>query len=265
MRVDSDLVRLIESASAQVTAAHADALAGIAPDSGVAVEWFDGAALVALGAGRYVNRAVGFGLGTSDAESTLDALEEFFGPRSLPASAEVSPWVTKELLAGARRRGYGLEWFRDVFARELTDLPPRSTELVVAEVDESTFEEWREILSGEAPDGTSERAVSDEFCAARRMVPGTSDFVGSLAGRVITTGSLWVDGEIATLGGAATRTAARGQGAQRAMIVDRLHRIRDAGARLVTVTALADGSSARNLNALGFQLLYTQVVLTRDS
>jgi len=72
-----------------------------------------------------------------------------------------------------------------------------------------------------------------------------------------------IGGGIASIGGAATRHSARGRGAQQAMIVERLHRARESGADLVVATALADGPSARNLVALGFQLLYTQVVLTK--
>jgi hypothetical protein len=263
VRVDRELVQVLEWSSARSTALHAEAVAAVSPASGAAVEWFDGAALVALGEGRYVNRAVGVGLGRASAADVFDVLERFFGARSMPASAEVSPWVTAQLLAEARLRGYVLDWFRNVYARQLDELPPRAGELEITDVDASTFEEWREILSGESPRGSAERTVSDEFCDARHRVPGAIDLVGRLRGRPVATGSLSIDRGIASLGGAATRLADRGQGAQRAMLLERLHRARDAGASLATATAVPDGSSARNLTAVGFQLLYTQVVLTR--
>jgi hypothetical protein len=265
VRVDRELVQTLEWSSARSTALHARAVSALSRDSDVAVEWFDGAALVALGEGRYVNRAVGVGLGDAAAGDVLDSLERFFGARSLPASAEVSPWVTAEFLDEARRRGYGLDWFRNVYAHPLDELPPRTAELEIREVDESSFEEWREILSGEAPHGSAARAVSDEFCDARHRLPGAIDLVGRLRDRAVATGSLSIERGIASLGGAATRLADRGRGAQRAMLVERLHRARDAGASVAAATAVPDGSSARNLTAVGFQLLYTQVVLTRPS
>jgi GNAT superfamily N-acetyltransferase len=263
MRVDRDLVRTIEWSSARATALHAEALARTSPASGSTVEWFDGGALVSLGAGRYVNRAVGVGLGDASATEWFDALEGFYGARSMPAKAEVSPWVTSDFLAESRARGYSIEWFRNVFARELDALPTRSPVAEIAEVDDATYEAWREILSNEATPGSPERAVADEFCDARHQVQGAVDLVLSDRGAVVATGSLLVVDGIAWLGGAATRTSARGHGFQSALIADRLHRAREGGADLAAVTALADGPSSRNLHALGFQLLYTQVVLTR--
>jgi hypothetical protein len=84
VRVDRELVQTLEWSSARSTALHAAAVAAVAADSAAAVEWFDGAALVALGEGRYVNRAVGVGLGHESAGDVLDSLERFFGARSLP-------------------------------------------------------------------------------------------------------------------------------------------------------------------------------------
>ena len=107
--------------------------------------------------------------------------------------------------------------------------------------------------------------MSDEFCDAQHRIDGATDLVALLDGRPVATGSVvLLDDGVASLGGAATRLEARGRGAQRALIVERLHRARDAGADLAIVTAVPDGSSARNLTAAGFELLHTQVVLTRD-
>jgi hypothetical protein len=263
MRVDRDLVREVEASSARSTASYVGELAAVTPSSGASVEWFDGSAFVSLGPGRYVNRAIGIGLGDAPGADVLDALERFFTSRNLPASAEVSPWVSADFLAESRHRGYGLDWFRNVLAHDLVELPPRSPALTTREVDEETYAEWQEIISGEAPPGSAARTTSDEFCDARHRAPGSMDLIGSLDARCVATGSYSLDGDLAWLGGAATRESARGCGAQSAVIADRRHRVRDAGARLALVTAVSDGVSARNLLASGFQLLYTQVVLTR--
>lgn len=265
MRVDDDLVRRIERNAAQAEARHAELLASMVPASGAAAEWFDSSAFVALGAGRYVNRALAFGLGTAPAPECVDALERFFAPRALAASAEVSPFVSGDLLREMRRRSYGVDWFRNVYARELDDLPPRShgVPFDIRQVSDETYDAWREVLGNDAAPGTAERAMSDESCDSRLRIPRSVHLVGTIGGEIVTTGSVRIDGDIASIGGAATLASARGRGAQRAMIVDRLHRARDGGASLATATALADGSSARNLAALGFQLLYTQVVLTK--
>jgi GNAT superfamily N-acetyltransferase len=269
VRIDRELVLRVEAASARQAAHVAEVLASRSPHTNASAEWIDGSAFVSLGAGRYVNRALCFGLGHASAAVAFDALETFFGSRSLPASAEVSPWVPDDVVAEARARGYGVDWFRNVYAHDLVDLPPRSTgfeippSVEIEEVTAATYEAWREILSGESPLGSGPRAISDEFCDAQHRVPGATDLVACVDGEPAATGSLAVDGDVATLGGAATRVAARGRGLQRALIADRLHRARGAGARLAIVTAMPAAQSARNLVATGFQLLYTQVVLTQ--
>jgi len=188
VRIDRDLVRRIEGSSARAEALHAEVLAQMSPTSGAAAEWFDDAALVALGADRYVNRALAFGLGAAPASDCVDALERFFGSRSLVPSAEVSPWVGADLLAEMRRRGYGVDWFRNVYAHELGGLPPRSQAVDIAEVSAATYDAWREILGGDAAPGSPARAVSDEGCESRHRIPGAVDLVGSIAGEVVATG-----------------------------------------------------------------------------
>jgi GNAT superfamily N-acetyltransferase len=84
-----------------------------------------------------------------------------------------------------------------------------------------------------------------------------------LDGRPVGTGSLTPIRTVAWLGGASTLPEARGRGAQHALLVDRLHRAQRMGCTLAAVTAVPDGVSARNLLRVGFQLLYTQAVMTR--
>ena len=49
------------------------------------------------------------------------------------------------------------------------------------------------------------------------------------------------------------------------LLIDRLHRASRMGCRMAAVTAVPDGVSARNLLRVGFQLLYTQAVMTRPT
>jgi GNAT superfamily N-acetyltransferase len=173
----------------------------------------------------------------------------------------VCPWAPAELVRELRTRGYVVEWFRNVYVHGLRTLPPRPR-VDIHEVGEELEPAWTAILGSSFAEGTPERTNSDEFCAAVHRVPGAQDLVAMLDGCPVGTGSLTAIRTVAWLGGASTLPESRGRGAQHALLIDRLHRARRMGCTLAAVTAVPDGVSARNLLRVGFQLLYTQAVMT---
>ncbi|MFZ4720026.1 MAG: GNAT family N-acetyltransferase [Ilumatobacteraceae bacterium] len=262
MIVDAALVHRVERTAARLTALEVDALASVAPSAGAHWRTLDSGVAAVMGPGRYVNRAVGAVLGEQSAEALLDELEAVYDAAGLPASLEVCPWARTDVVAELRRRGYSVDWFRNVYAHGLRTLPPRAR-MDIDEVDDDTVDVWSDILGSQFEPGSVERGNSDEFCTAVHRVPGTQNLIATIDGRAIGTGSLTPVGTVAWLGGASTLPEARGRGAQHALLVDRLHRARRMGCTLAAVTAVPDGVSARNLLRVGFQLLYTQAVLTR--
>ncbi len=257
MIVDLRLVQRIEWSAARLGELQTAAVPG------GTWEEIDGGALLAMGPKRYVNRAIGVGLGPTDPIELLDRTEAFYAEHAQPASLEVSPWVPQALVDALRSRGYSVDWFRNVYARELHDLPPLAHEFPIELVDTPRMDEWRGILGQSSALGTPERAISDEFCDAAHRVAGTVDLAAVVDGRAVACGSLSVVDAVGWLGGAATLVEHRGRGAQQALLVDRLHRAQRAGCDLAAVTALPGGASARNLTRVGFQLLHTQAVITR--
>lgn len=262
MIVDASLVRRVEHSAAQHTALQVDSLATVVPSSAARRRDIGGGVAAAMGPGRYVNRAVGAVLGDDAPDTLLVELEGFYADAGLPTSLEVSPWASTDLVAALRSRGYGVEWFRNVYARSLRTLPPRPR-FDIHEVADELEPVWTAILGSQFEPGTPQRTNSDEFCAAVHRVPRALDLVAMLDGRPVGTGSLTPIRTVAWLGGASTLPEARGRGAQHALLVDRLHRAQRMGCTLAAVTAVPDGVSARNLLRVGFQLLYTQAVMTR--
>lgn len=262
MIVDATFVQRVEHSAARHMALQVDSLAAVVPSSGARRLAVGGGIAAAMGPGRYVNRAVGAVLGDEPPAALLDELEAFYGGERLPSSLEVCPWASAELVAELRRRGYVVEWFRNVYAHALRSLPPRPR-LDIREVGDELEPAWTAILGSQFDEGTPGRANSDEFCAAVHRVPGAQDLVAFIDERPVGTGSLTPIRTVAWLGGAATLPEARGRGAQHALLVERLHRAKRMGCTLAAVTAVPDGVSARNLLRVGFQLLYTQAVMTR--
>jgi GNAT superfamily N-acetyltransferase len=257
MIVDLPLVQRVEWSAARQGVLQSRALAG-----GRVLE-IDGGALIAMGPGRYVNRGLGIGLGGTDAADLLDAAETFFAVDGLPSMLEVNPFVPTALVDEMRARSYTVQWFRNVYARPLHDLPPLAHDVAIEPVDDERMDAWRAILGSQAPPGSVERAVSDEFCDAMHLVPSTVDLVALVDDQPIACGSITVIDGIGWLGGAATLPAHRGRGAQQSLLIDRLHRAHRAGCDLAAATALPGGSSARNLTRVGFDLLHTQAVMAR--
>ena len=265
MRIDTDLARRIEHSAAKFVTSQAAALAEVSPTSGSFALPLDGGALVSFGPGRYVNRAIGLGFGGTAADEVVGALDGFYGERGMRPSLELSPLADAALLPALTAYGYELERFRNVYAHDLSTFAPPDDWLIVqldAEMAEMANDRKR-ILSDDAPLGSDARRISDEFCDASSRFAGTHDFIAVVDGVSAACGSLAVSDGVGWVGGAATLAAQQGKGLQSALVNHRLRLAHELGCDLAAATALPDGQSAQNLVRLGFQLLYTQVVLTR--
>ena len=265
MRIDIDLVRRIEHSSAVFAAQLAEAMATIAPESGATTQSFDGGALVAFGPGRYLNRAIGVGLGSTTAEEVMAAIDSFYGDRGIAPSLELSPWTDPAIVRLLGANGYCIDWFRNVFIAALPVATAQPIEpYAIEQVTVTTVPARQAILAGDAAVGTDARRISDEMCETAHVLPGALDFLALVDGEAAASGSLNIADGIAWIGGAATLATHRKRGLQTALIAHRLRLAHELGCDLAAATALPNGQSAQNLLRLGFQLLYTQVVLTKS-
>ena len=263
MRIDRELVRRVEHSAAEFSSRQALAYTVHAAPAGAAAEPCDGGALISFGPGRYVNRAIGLGLGGTDAGEVVSALDRFYSGRGLAASLELSPWADETLLPALIADGYVLERFRNLYAHDLSNLGSDPDVEIVTD-DDTTATQRQAILSGDAALGSTARQISDEYCITAAAVDGAHDFVALVDGTPAACGSLNLVDGVGWLGGAATTEAHRRAGLQTALLHHRLRLASDLGCAIAAATALPAGQSARNLERLGFQLLYTQVVLTRS-
>jgi GNAT superfamily N-acetyltransferase len=217
-----------------------------------------------MGAGRYVNRAVGLGremLGPTD----LAAIERFYAGHGLPAAIELSSWAPADTVDALRTAGYTVSWFRAVLVHPLTgDRPsaPSTPRLTVERVTATTASEWRHVLAdGNELDDANARATSNEFATAAAAVPGSIELLARLDGEAVGCGSIQLSHGIAWLGGAATVPGGRNQGVQAALLRARLDLALEVGAELAAATAVPSGTSARNLGRAGFTIVQTQAVV----
>ena len=234
-----------------------------AGNAAVAVERLGDGALVALGPGRYVNRAIGVGPELED--SDLDVIEQFFTHRGLRASAQLTSWASEATLDRLATRGYRPQWFRSVFAASLPrpDVAPPLDSIEIVHVGDRNVEEWLDVLADGNEITTVEgRAISDEFGLGAHSAVGSADFLAVVDGHAFGCGSLQVASGVGWLGGAATRPRHRRRGAQGALLRHRIRLATEVGCDFVASTALPTTASARNLRRHGLHLVDTQLVMS---
>lgn len=261
---DPDLIRRIEASAARVMLAIARAHTAQSPNDPARAVAFGDGALVALGPGRFVNRAVGVSLDELD-DHQLDELEAFYAAVGLPPSLEVASWAPPTLLARLAERGYTVAWFRNIYIAAVDGQPfPEHPSMTVHEVTPDTFPDWLAVLRGGQEITTGDLGdASDSYGRAAHSIDGATDFLAELDGVPAGCGSLVREGGIAWLTGAATLPSYRQRGVQGALVRRRMAEAHASGCDLAVSTAVPSGPSARNLARLGFTLAYCQAVLTR--
>jgi GNAT superfamily N-acetyltransferase len=251
MEAFADLYR---AASPEVVAASGLSVIEVADAILIAVNRIDVLAL---------NRLIGLGLRGSPSDSALagvlNALERTGSPRCF---VPLAPTNGHENL-GSRIERLGLRHYNNwVRLRrdldDLTDLPTApSTPLDVRRVDSSDAHAFGHL-------------VATAFDYPPAIAPLAAQPIGrprwyhylAFEGHApVASGAMYVTGQAAWFGFAATDATHRRRGAQQALIVRRLKDAASAGCRWVSVetaedTVTRDAPSFRNLSRLGFEVAY---------
>lgn len=256
MIVDESLVRRLETSAAQATVRLTERMR-----LAEGVPFRDGA-LIAMGAGRYVNRAMGVTLHELG-DADFNEIENFFTAHGLPPMLEVSSWSNAATVALMAERRYTPQWFRGMYAI-MPASQPVDESVTIEEVTNETVGVWQDVLArgNEVADSVA-RQTSDEYALANRAMNDSTDFLAFIDGQPVGSGSLQVVDGVGWLGGAATLRSHRSRGVQTALLRHRLSFAATLDCELVAATAIPNGASARNMHRLGFTHVQTQVVLAR--
>jgi GNAT superfamily N-acetyltransferase len=264
--VDAALVRRLESTAATASLDQIAALRSLDPHSAADGIRFGDGALVAMGPGRYVNRAIGVTLSELSGDD-VDAIEQFFVGRGLTPMIELSSWAPTATLAEVSRRGFDPCWFRSFFALVPAEVHfEQSTDVRIERVGDDDLTRWLDVFNaGFEADHGAALLANDEIGRASFLAPDSQTFLAHLDGRAAGCGSVQIVGGVAWLGGAATLPEFRRRGVQAALVAHRLRLVASLGCDLAAVTALSNGPSARNIVRLGFQHTHTQVVVEQKA
>ena len=267
---DLALAQRLERAEALANARFVEARARVEPSSGAC--WIEVAGARAMFDGPASPATQTFALGIAQLPSSaeLDRIEAFFTQRGAPVYHEVSPLADEKLVPMLAARGYRPIEFTSVLYRPIP--PPPATDTSGLRRDRLRNDPAvtvrlagaadAEIFARTSAAGWS-HAGMEEFILGMGRVnaasEGASLFLAELDGAPIATAALSVAGGVAHLAGASTIPAARGRGAQFALLDRRLRHAAAQGCDIALMGALPGSGSQRNAERNGFRIAYTRI------
>jgi GNAT superfamily N-acetyltransferase len=160
-----------------------------------------------------------------------------------------------------KERGYQPVEFSNVLYRPISpDLclkAPRNERIAIRAIERSETELWTRTSF----EGWSEFPEYADFFRDLAKVFAHSkgpSFIAELEGKPIATGALTIHGNVALLAGASTIPDARRQGAQLALLEDRLRYAANHGCTVAMMVSLPGSGSQRNAERHGFRIAYTR-------
>ena len=223
-----------------------------------------GAPVIFGGVGGPVNRAISVGMHGPVTAADLDTIEAFYDQRHADTVIDLCPLADPSLLRALAGRGYHLRTWMSMLFMPLP-APPATTSsgLRVTRATPEQADLWL---------ATSARGFdeSDEVAEATRRIL-LSNFYAANAhcyfawqgDTPIATGGMYPHAGVVELGGASTLVAYRQQGAQGALIQQRLQDAHALGCDLAVVLTSPGSASQRNMQRRGFQLAYTRAICAR--
>jgi GNAT superfamily N-acetyltransferase len=258
---DIELARRLERTEAQGGVNFIEARVKAFPKMGA--QWIEVAGAYAMldAPGSPLSQTCGLGVFQSITSEDLDKLEHFFQSNGAEVFHEVCPMADQSVFTLIRERGYQPIEFSNVLYRPITpDLRLHDTRnerinVRVVEKDEAdlwartSFEGWSEFPE-----------YADFFRDLAKVFAHSKgpSFLAELEGKPIATGALTIHGDVALLAGASTIPDARRQGAQLALLEDRLRYAAAQGCTVAMMVALPGSGSQRNAERHGFRIAYTR-------
>lgn len=258
---DIDLARRLERAEAQGNVNFVEARAEAFPDRGAT--WLEVAGTYAMfdGIGSPVTQTFGLGVYEPVGEDQMETIEDFFRSRGSEIFHEVCPLADPSTFEMIRTRSYRPIEFSNVLYRPIDpDLrldTSRNDHINVRVVEKNEADLWSQTNF----EGWSEFPEYADFFKELSHVIAHSKgplFLAELNGQAIATGVLTIAGDVALLAGASTVPSARRQGAQNALLEDRLRYAASRGCTVAMMVTLPGSGSQRNSERNGFRIAYTR-------
>ena len=259
---DIKLSQKLERTEARVNADFVETRARL--ESEIGAEWIEVAGTYAMfdGVESPLTQTFGLGLFEDATDEHLDEIEAFFNERKAPVFHEVSPMTDPSLMELLSTRGYRPIELTSVMYRELDRLIEkrrRNESLTTRVISSDEIDLWaRTSADGWATEHEGLADFMFSFGRIGAQCKGAFPYLAELDGNPISTGSLFIYDDVCALAGASTIPAGRNQGAQTALLEDRLEFAAEKGCKLAIMGASPGSQSQKNAQKNGFKIAYTR-------
>ena len=260
LHADVELARLLEGLTAREMYRMARAAHALFPErEALAIDVAGGVAAF-VGEGSPINQAFALGLAGEVTEEDVALLERFYQWRGARGKVGICPFADASLARTLGERGWVPDGFENVLALPLVaedELPEPEIEVRVCTAEERDL--WARVVAVSfAAPALPTRAELDlaHIVAARDEA---ALYLAWIDGEAVGAGELVVEERVGWLSADTTLPPYRGRGVQRAVQIARLRAARDAGCHLAVTESQPGSGSQRNMERLGFRVLYTRV------
>ncbi|HEY0405007.1 MAG TPA: GNAT family N-acetyltransferase [Pyrinomonadaceae bacterium] len=236
------------------------------PESDPTFEMVAGAYAIFAGRDSPISRAVGLGMSGAVSASDVERVEEFYRSRQAPAQIDLCPLADASLKLLLNERGYQLHDFANVWVQPLAcDEAMSATPdgVSIRETVAADADDWIRVVSGGFAEREDLLAAELEIATSLFHGPGTRCFLSLVDGQPAGGGALFIHEGVAAFFSGSTLPAARGRGAQTALLQARLRAAREAGCDLALIKTSPGSASQRNVQRAGFHLAYTKATMRR--
>ncbi len=271
----TSLARRIELAECSLIGDIAHAVERRLGAGTVMVAPLSGGTAVFAGSGTPFNKLAGLGFEPLD-EPALATIEHEFERRSTPLQVELASLSSNtDVGATLTRRGYSLVGFENVLGLPLGSARPASSTVGVAITRAASSESprWIDVVAtgfsnpdtfdGPATHDVFDRDALEQIIGMTGDVPGFARYLARRDGVILAGGAMRMWNGVAQMCGAATLPEHRRQGAQTALLAERLNDAAREGCDIAIVTTQPGSRSQANMQRQGFALLYTRALLVR--
>jgi hypothetical protein len=228
-----------------------------------------GAPVIYGGSGLPVNRAISLGMHEAVTPADLDTIEAFYNERHADTVIDLCPLADASLWRLLQGRGYEFRhWMSMLFLplpfepttgnAAAADAEVRVTRATVDQADLWLATSARGFDESDQVDDATLKVLTPNFYAANAHC-----YFAWQGATPVATGGMYVHNGVVELGGASTLVAYRRQGAQSALIQQRLRDAHEMGCDLAVVLTTPGSASQRNMQRRGFHLAYTRAICAR--
>ena len=216
-----------------------------------------------------LTQAFGLGLDGPVTEADMAAMEEFYRAHGAPVNIETCPLADPSLLKLLNERSYRPIEYSNVFVRELTDGDSRAWPDAISEVRvrRPALEDAESYSLLVAKSYFENAEVSPELLgifSSCFQAAGAFFFMAEVDGIPAGGGMMSIHQGVASLGGAGTVPEFRNRGVQRALLLARLAQATESGCDLAMVATNPGSGSQRNVERLGFRVVYTRTKFSKQ-